>query len=180
MDSRTNSTCCNEEAIHYIDNKYICSRCNRRCLIYNKNAFRKFILISFAIICLSFVFLNNTKLNNYKAKYFEKKSNEQFKDVELNDSSISVRLIELGCILPNVALAQIKQESGHYKSNLTYTHKNIAGIMKGNNYKKYTSYDSCLIDYIRIQDMYLNQINKKYAEDTNYIYKLKYIKWKEN
>ena len=40
----------------------------------------------------------------------------------------------------------------------------------------YITYRDCIKDYIRIQNSYLKSINKKYAEDTNYISKLKNIK----
>lgn len=97
-------------------------------------------------------------------------------DIILTDSIIIAKLIELECILPNVALTQIKQETGNYTSNITFTHKNICGIRRGKDYKKYNTYIECLNDYVRIQNMYLNQIHKKYAEDTTYIYKLKLFK----
>jgi hypothetical protein len=170
------STCCNEEVIHFIDNKYICSECNTRCSVYNRKLVLNFIIGTFIFVVLSFVFLQNTKLNNYIIKNRPIPVNKEIKDIQLNDSSITNKLIELGCILPNVALAQIKLESGHYKSKLTYTHKNIAGIMQGNEYKKYDTYEACLKDYIKIQNRYLNQIHKRYAMDSTYVFKLKQIK----
>ena len=48
--------------------------------------------------------------------------------------------------------------------------------MRNNEYKKYETYSDCLKDYVKIQNMYLSQIHKKYAMDSTYIYKLNNIK----
>jgi len=169
------SSCCNEEVTHFMDNRYICKKCNSKCSTYNRKVFINFLIASVIIIIAICLFSQNTKVNNYKINY-KKVELKKSEDIELNDSSITNELIRLGCILPNVALAQIKQETGHYKSKLTYTHKNIVGIMKGNEYKSYNTYKECLSDYVRIQNMYLKQIHRKFAEDSTYIYKLKQIK----
>ena len=172
------SACCSSKVIPYMDNKYICSNCNHKCIAYSKKSLRVtlffvILLIISILILSSYGYLNN-KGNDYKLK----SDLNSINDIELSDSAITNKLIELGCILPNVVLAQIKQETGHYKSKLTYTHKNIGGIRiwPSGKYKKYNTYESCLLDCIRIQDMYLAQIHKKYAQDTNYVFKLKYIK----
>ena len=106
-------------------------------------------------------------------------------DIKLSDSAITAELVKLKCILPNVALAQMKIESSHFKSAICRENKNIAGIRtsrskfvkrdsKGNIIKNrghnvYSTYKDCLKDYVRIQDMYLKKIDGKYAEAPGYI-----------
>ena len=50
------------------------------------------------------------------------------KDVALNDSAIAKELTRLGCVLPNVAIAQFRVETGNYKSAICKENKNLAGI----------------------------------------------------
>jgi hypothetical protein len=162
------SKCCNEPIARCQD-WYYCTNCL---------SFVKGLVFHYPLI-IGFIILIILSLCSFTAKAPNNKLKTPI-DIEqytiLNDSSITNKLLELGCILPNVALAQIKQETGNYTSSLTFTHKNLGGIRIGKKYKKYNNYVDCLKDCIRIQNMYLAQIHKKYAEDTTYIYKLKFIK----
>lgn len=155
------SKCCNKSAKTFIEKRYYCSQCYKECNTYKDSLTTS--LIIFFITLVIFMFFIPYDTNN----------NE---DVELTDSALTSKLIELGCILPNVGLAQIKLESGHYTSNLTKTNKNLLGIKQGNKYKVYNTYTECLEDYIKIQNRYLQAIDGKYAEDTSYIYKLRNVK----
>jgi uncharacterized FlgJ-related protein len=110
---------------------------------------------------------------------------QEFKDIELTDNEVLKELIKQGCVLPNVALAQAKIESMHFKSNIARENKNIFGIRnsasnlaigKNRGHSVYKSYKDCITDYIRVQNKYLKNINLKYATDTNYISKIKKIK----
>ena len=106
-------------------------------------------------------------------------------DMPLTDSAIISELTSMGCMLPNVALAQFKVETGHFLSKICKENKNIAGIrtsksefVKGLNrgHCVYNTYRDCLRDYVRIQNRYLKNINNKYAESKTYISVLKSIK----
>jgi flagellum-specific peptidoglycan hydrolase FlgJ len=117
---------------------------------------------------------------------------EEFNDIELNEESILAELIKQGCVLPNIALAQFKIESTHFKSAICKENKNLAGIrtsnsefvkkdtngkaVKNRGHNVFTSYKNCIKEYIRIQNRYLKNINGKYAEDPEYISKLKTMK----
>jgi len=46
----------------------------------------------------------------------------------LTDSAITAELVKLGCVLPAVALAQFKLETGHFRSAICRENFNIAGI----------------------------------------------------
>lgn len=107
------------------------------------------------------------------------------KDVALNDSSITAELVRLGCVLPNVAVAQFKIETGHYTSAICRENKNLAGIRnstsklsigKNRGHNVYKTYRDCLKDYVRVQNKYLKNIDGKYAEAKGYINQIKIVK----
>ena len=107
------------------------------------------------------------------------------KDVALNDSAIDAELTKLGCVLPNVAVAQFKIETGHYKSAICRENKNLAGIRnsasplsigKNRGHNVYATYRNCLRDYVRVQNKYLKNIDGKYAEAKGYIQQIKKVK----
>ena len=96
----------------------------------------------------------------------------------LTDSAITAELVKLGCVLPNVALAQFKIESGHFKSAICRENFNLAGIKtsrseyvigKNRDHCVYRSYRDCLKDYVRIQNRYLKNIDGKYAAPGEYV-----------
>jgi uncharacterized FlgJ-related protein len=167
------SNCCYENVKQIVDNKYICKKCKNECKTYNDSVISAITLFLVILVITGLVFTCNS-VNDYKITKFNKTT--KVEDIELNDSAITTKLIELGCILPNVALAQIKLESGNYTSKLVKTNKNLLGIRKGNKYRVYNTYTECLQHYIKIQNRYLKAIDGKYAEDSSYIYKLKNMK----
>lgn len=106
-------------------------------------------------------------------------------DIPLTDEAIVKELTHLGCVLPASALAQMKIETGHFKSNICKENRNIAGIRTSksklvigmkNGHCVYATYRDCLRDYIAIQNRYLTNINGRYAEDPTYITKLKQVR----
>jgi hypothetical protein len=106
-------------------------------------------------------------------------------DIKLTEKEILKELVKQGCILPNVALAQMKIETGNFKSAICKENKNIAGIKTSKskyvagmnrNHCSYRTYKDCIKDYIRIQNRYLKNIDGRYAENPQYIQKLKTIK----
>lgn len=106
-------------------------------------------------------------------------------DIKLNDSAITAELVKLGCVLPNVAVAQFKIETGHYRSAICRENKNLAGIRnsasplsigKNRGHNVYATYKDCLKDYVRVQNKYLKNIDGKYAEAKGYIKQIKKIK----
>ena len=106
-------------------------------------------------------------------------------DIPLTDSAIIEELVRLDCVLPNVALAQMKVETGHFSSKICKENKNIAGIKTSkselvtgmkNDHCAYATYRDCLKDYVRIQNRYLKNIDGKYAESKDYIKIIKSIK----
>jgi hypothetical protein len=113
-----------------------------------------------------------------KVEKVEKAIEVVVSDIELTDEAILKELIEQDCVLPNVALAQFKIESQHFKSAICRENKNIAGIKtsrseyvigKNRNHCSYKTYKDCIKDYIRIQNRYLENIDGHYAEDSQYV-----------
>lgn len=106
-------------------------------------------------------------------------------DIPLTKNAILKELVKSKCVLPNIAFAQFSQETLHFTSSICKENKNIAGIRNSKSkyvigmnrgHCVYATYKDCIKDYIRIQNMYLKNINRKYAEDTSYIVKLAQIK----
>ncbi len=117
-------------------------------------------------------------VTKYETIIKERVLSDEVNDIELTDEAILKELIEQGCVLPNVALAQFKIESQHFKSSICKENKNIAGIKtsrseyvvgKNREHCVYKTYRDCIKDYIRIQDRYLENINGRYAEDGGYV-----------
>ena len=135
-----------------------------------------------AIGIITFILLqDNLVLTKYKTMIVEK----LVEDIPLTDSAIINELTHLGCMQVPVALAQFKIETGHFTSNICKQNKNIAGIRTSrsklvigmkNDHCAYATYRDCLRDYVAIQNRYLTNINHRYAEDPNYISKLKQIR----
>jgi uncharacterized FlgJ-related protein len=103
---------------------------------------------------------------------------DTLKDITLHDSAVMKELINNGCVLPGVALAQFKIESSHFKSKIAIENKNIAGIKTSrskyvmgmkNEHCAYKSYTDCIKDYILIQNRYLKNIDGKYAAAGPYV-----------
>lgn len=103
-------------------------------------------------------------------------------DVALNDSAILKELVNQECILPPMAVAQARIETGNYGSRVCLSNKNLFGIKyhrckyvlgELNNHASYKSYKDNIKCYIHIQNRYLRNIDGKYAEAGNYISTLK-------
>jgi len=106
-------------------------------------------------------------------------------DITLTDSTILVELVKGNCMLPNIALAQAKLETGHYKSAVCKQNKNLFGIKKHNckyvagdnlNHATYKTYRDNIKCYLHIQEHYLKRIDGKYASSPEYISNLRVIK----
>jgi len=182
------SKCCHRKVInhHYLGN--VCTEClmSRVDVV---SSYKNLILFCAFCVIMAFTVVaeSPTPNNNRYEKWWSDDTVETYvpKDIELNDSSILQELINNGCVLPNVAMAQSKIETAYYTSPICLENKNLFGIKHnkhgfsiGTNrgHAKYNTYKDNIKDYVRIQNMYLKKINGKYVEDENYIPKLKTIK----
>lgn len=139
--------------------------------------FKWMFVASLAINIVSFTYPDKGNKVEYMPVVIDSGSDIS-KDIELSDTAIIKELVRLECVLPNVALAQFKVESGHFKSRIAIENKNIAGIktsqseyVKGKRHGHcvYASYRDCIRDYVRIQNRYLKNIDGRYAENGGYI-----------
>ena len=106
-------------------------------------------------------------------------------DLPINEEAWTKYLVEQGCVLPNICIAQAKVESGFCKSNVARKAHNPFGITyhkckyvegKHGVYAKYNTWKDAINCYIHIQDNYLKNINGKYATDPNYVQAIKNVK----
>lgn len=109
----------------------------------------------------------------------------KYHDIPLTDSAVLKELVKNKCVLPNVALAQFKIESSHFKSRICLENKNLAGIrtskskyVVGKKYDHcvYKTYRDCIKDYVLIQNRYLKKIDGNYAEASGYVDLIKRMK----
>ena len=139
------------------------------------------------IIFMAFMAYVYNKAPELRIKYIDRTDTIilEKKPMPLTDSAITHELTKLGCVLPNVALAQFKVETGHFTSAICKENKNIAGIRnsasplsigKNRGHNVYKTYRDCLKDYVRIQNKYLKAIDGKYAEANGYVEYLKKVK----
>ena len=92
-------------------------------------------------------------------------------------------LLKQKILFPEIVLQKIKLETGNLKSNLCVKYNNILGIKYIKNsiaigrtkegFCIYKSYSQCISDYKRLQQYYLDNIQDRYAEDSNYVKKIK-------
>jgi len=137
-------------------------------------------IIGFVSIFLLF----KNKINNEMQIHYQLVSQDT-SSIETIETALMNELIYRGCILPNVAIAQFRIESGHYKSRLFLECNNVAGIRTSKSelvigYKYghcvYASVEDCVQDYIDIQNRYLLAIDGRYAESEQYISTLQQMK----
>jgi uncharacterized FlgJ-related protein len=106
-------------------------------------------------------------------------------DLPINEEAWTKYLVEQGCVLPNICIAQAKVESGFCKSNVARKAHNPFGITyhkckyvdgKHGVYAKYNTWKDAIKCYIHIQDNYLKNITGKYATDPNYVQAIKKVR----
>lgn len=157
---------------------------DKNLIIRTHRDWSKVLIVSVVLNVLlgSYIYLQEAEtIHHYEKVIVEK----LIDDIPLTDSAITAELVHLGCVLPNVALAQMKIETGHFKSKICKENRNIAGIKTSksnyvigmkNSHCVYSTYRDCLKDYVRIQNRYLKNIDGKYAEAKDYIKIIKEIK----
>lgn len=157
-------------------NLFICERIDLRRL------FLISCVLNIALIIAVVLMYNQVEIREIiRTKVVEK----PVEDMPLTDSAIIAELTHLGCVLPNVALAQMRIETGNFKSKICKENKNIAGIKTSkskyvsgmlNAHCAYRTYRDCLRDYVRIQNRYLQNINGRYAESPDYVQLIRQMK----
>lgn len=117
------------------------------------------------------------------------------KDV-FTEQKLKQYLIELNVKFPNVVFAQAKLESGNFRSKIFEENNNLFGMKQPSvrtttatgeqyNHATYNSWRESVLDYalysckytsnIQTEDEYIAYLGSRYAEDSNYVNKLKNI-----
>lgn len=174
------SKCCNaplkKEHIH------ICSFCLKGCNTKYNTKVIPYILV-FIGLNLLVLSTSSTLVDLKKAPGIKQYLENQ--DIALEDSIILSELKANDILFPEIVLAQAHLETGNFTSNICKENHNLFGIKyinrkpyqvkELNNHCYYNSYKDCIKDYKLTQKFYLNNIDKKYAEDSNYTDKLKKV-----
>jgi uncharacterized FlgJ-related protein len=138
-------------------------------------------------VFLSLVVLSKTNQTNYEIVT---------QMVLFSEVNVYKQMLKIGIAYPDVALAQAKIETGNFTSKIFIENNNMFGmklperrrttaIGEKHNHAEYTSWIQSLIDYKLWQDKmihraptkhaYLAYLSRNYAEDKNYIRKIKRI-----
>ena len=138
-------------------------------------------------VFLSLIVLSKTNQNNYEIIT---------QVVSFSEQNVYRQLIKLGIAYPDVVLAQAKIETGNFTSKIFRENNNMFGMKlpyrrqttavgESRNHAKYTSWIQSIRDYKLWQDRmihkaptksaYLAYLKRNYAQDKNYINKIKKI-----
>ena len=137
------------------------------------------------IILLVIVIVLLAKPDSILIKHKHTRDTIRVGDVNLSDTGIARELVKYECVLPAVAIAQARIETGNYTSKVCLANKNLFGIKfhkceyvlgTNLNHASYKSYRDNIKCYIHIQNRYLRNIDGKYAEAKNYISVIKSVK----
>jgi flagellum-specific peptidoglycan hydrolase FlgJ len=122
--------------------------------------------------------------------------NESLKEKAFSPAKLKSYILELNIRFPHIVYAQAKLESGNFKSEVFKTNNNLFGMKQARkrpttakgtelNHAFYESWQESVVDYGMFSATYLNDIktesdyfeylNQNYAEDPNYVVKLKTI-----
>lgn len=141
------------------------------------------LIILFSALIVSIVYLLNQE-EDIKVIYKHWVS-EPENDLPVDEKAWTTYLVQQGCVLPNICIAQAKVESGFCKSNVARKAHNPFGITyhnckyvegKHGVYAKYKTWKDAINCYIHIQDNYLRNIDGRYASDPNYVKAIREVK----
>jgi uncharacterized FlgJ-related protein len=138
------------------------------------------------------IFLSLAILTNAKTEYYEVHRRINI----LSENTLLYKMKQIGILYPEIVLAQAKIETGNFTSVIFIENNNLFGMKlperrkttavgENRNHAKYTSWVQSLLDYKIWQDgmihkaptkrSYLSYLRRNYAEDKNYIKKIKQI-----
>lgn len=149
------------------------------------------LLSSFLGFWLGFGIISNDIVINSDGIYAIPHQKDVFTEQKLKEY-----LIELNVKFPNVVFAQAKLESGNFRSKIFEENNNLFGMKQPSvrtttatgeqyNHATYNSWRESVLDYalysckytsnIQTEDEYIAYLGSRYAEDSNYVNKLKNI-----
>lgn len=163
-------------------------------------------ILAFITLWLVFISLNVFELKKRETAYVKNKllhhstisemvGLDSLGSKEVNDDLVIALMKELEVQHPHIALAQMKLESGNYKSSLTKSNNNYFGMRhpvqrltvslgSKNGYARYRNWAFSVLDYSLWQrryawnlteEEYLQKLGKVYAEDKKYLWKVQRV-----
>jgi len=164
--------------------------------------FIKFIITLFLMFIVGFYYgKDKYELKNREIKTKTITVYETVPDKEFSPENLRSYLFELNIRFPHIVYAQAVLETANFNSKIfkennnlfgmkyaIYRPKTSKGIRRGHSY--YNNWQESVIDYalfqaaylnhLRTEKEYLNYLDMRYAEDPNYIQKIKHIISKDN
>jgi uncharacterized FlgJ-related protein len=152
--------------------------------------------VIFMIINMVYGYYN---ANNIKYITEETKAiiiNEANKENQFSEPKLKEYILELNIKFPHIVLAQSQLETGHYTSKIFRENHNLFGLKQAkqrpctalgtendhsyyNNWREsvqdYAMYSARYLSQLRTEEEYFQYLGQNYAEDPNYITKLKTI-----
>ena len=122
--------------------------------------------------------------------------NEFDKQNEFSSEKLKEYVLELNIKFPHIVLAQSQIETGYYKSKIFKENNNLFGMKQArqrpttnrgteNNHAYYDTWKQSVVDYalyqakylsrLRTEEEYLSYLGQSYAEDPNYVSKIRKI-----
>lgn len=120
---------------------------------------------------------------------------------EFSPEKLKAYILELNIKFPHIVYAQAKLETGEFKSKIFKENNNLFGLKQAkrrpttnkgeeNGHAYYDNWKESVVDYgfysarflceIKTEDEYFQYLSQNYAEDPNYVVKLKQIIAKSN
>lgn len=164
-----------------------------------ENVTKKMILVISGILltcCLATTLFMVTRVNDVRFITEETKQIIIKQEQEFNSEKLKEYILELNIRFPHIVYAQAQLESGEFKSHIFKENNNFFGMREAkqrpttnkgtqNGHAYFDSWRDCVVDYAFYQAAYLNDLKKEsdyfeylsqnYAEDPNYVGKLKKI-----
>jgi hypothetical protein len=171
---------------------------NDKTLKYD-NITKKAILVIGGILLttsLITIFVMVTKVNDVRFITEETKQIIIKQEQEFTPEKLKAYILELNIRFPHIVYAQALLESGEFKSHIFKENNNLFGFKvaklrpttnlgENRGHPYYSSWRDCVVDYgfysaaylkdIRTEDEYFQYLGQNYAEDPNYVSKLKKI-----
>ena len=152
------------------------------------------ILISLCISAFTLRHINEVKFISEETKAIILQ--EADKDKEFSREKLKAYILELNIKYPHIVMAQAEIETGHFTSQIFKENHNLFGMKvatkrpttnKGeeNGHAYYDNWRESVVDYafysaqylsdIKTEKAYLEYLSQSYAEDTNYVAKIRKI-----
>lgn len=170
---------------------------NKLDFVISKNHNIKQIFIGVALSTFVFVLTGVTNKNEVQQKEIEfEKSLNLVTTTELNHKNLKLEIDKYNFKFPKIIQAQAILESNSFKSNICQMNLNLFGMKEAkqrlttatgtdNNHATYSNWQDSVLDRalfessylrtIKTKEQYFDYLGKNYAEDVNYVPKLKNI-----